>query len=185
MRAATLLRLLLAIAVGVFVFTCLLSSASAGASPADDGYAPAVMASQPVGLWRLGETTGGYADSSGRTPAHPGVLRQTPRSTFSRGEIDCPSFTDIDGCINMTAPPQSWPMFASPPNQSSVFVPANDSTFYFGGRRSFSLEAWVKPIQVNPWCPAFLPNCTVHLGILGSFTMDYSGSVNVGYGLYY
>lgn len=174
MRAARRLRLPLAIAAGLFVFACLLSSASAEGSSADGGYAAAVMASQPVGWWRLGETTGGYADSSGRTAAHPAQL-QAPRSTFIRGETDCPPFPDSDGCINMTAAPK-WAL--DPLDQSWVYVPAGygDPTFDFGGQRPFTYEAWINPNQGQN---------SVHEGILGTFGMDTSGSFDTGTGLYF
>lgn len=138
MRAATRLRLPLVIAAGLFAFTCLLSSASAGGSTGDTTYAQVVTANHPVGWWRLGETTGGYADSSGRTPAHPGALQQTPRSTFTRGETDCPPFSDSDGCINMTAPPK-WALDGL--DQSWIYVPPvypadySNPAFNFGARR--------------------------------------------------
>jgi hypothetical protein len=120
---------------GLFVFVCLLSSASAGGSPADNGYAQMVVDDGPVAFWQLGETGGPTAADSSTTHVydHGGTYVGIPSSAY--GSETPP----MGGKAVKLSNPDSGSDQRIDINYDSANELAELNPF------TYTLEAWVKP----------------------------------------
>lgn len=179
MLSATRSRCSLALIASITACAVILIDSSTSSAVHFDGieFAAAVTESNPVGYWRLSESSGPFTDSS-PLGLHAGIVEPgQERPPFHR---NVPGIlgTCREASIDMAAPLQPcW--LCDPPFQSWIRAPQTgrgDTTFRFLDRHPFSLEAWIKPTSASG---------NLAQGILGSYSMDQSGSVNVGYRLIY
>jgi RHS repeat-associated protein len=150
---------------------------SSPAQTPPSGYAGVIYDDNPAGYWRLGEASGPFADSS-PTGNHPGAVSlvgSSNGSSFFRAQPG--GIVGDDGAVRDDSAPSG---FGQSPNGAAVAVSSNggcvpDPALEFGNRQAFALEAWIRP-QAN--------GATYKGGVIGNYTMDGSGSYNVGHGLY-
>jgi RHS repeat-associated protein len=139
MHAAPRFRLPLAIAVAVIALVCLISSsASAGGSSGDNGYAETVLADSPVAFWQLGETGGSAAADSSTTHLydHAGTYVGIPSSGYAS------ETTPMGGNAVRLSNPDSGADQRVDIGYSSADELAELNPF------TYTLEAWVKPSEL-------------------------------------
>ncbi len=139
MRAASRLRLPLATAVALIGFICLLSSsATAGGSSGDNGYAQTVLDDGPVAFWRLDETGGQTAADSSMTHVydHDGAYVGLPSSAYASAT------PPMGGNAVTLSNPFDGPDQRIDINYDSAEELTELNPF------TYTLEAWVKPSEL-------------------------------------
>jgi RHS repeat-associated protein len=139
MRAASRLRLPFATAVALIGLVCLLSSsASAGGSSGDNGYAQMALGDSPVAFWGLDETGGSTAADSSTTHLydHAGTYVGIPSSGYAA------ETTPMGGNAVTLSNPDSGSNQRIDIGYDSAdeLAELNPSTY--------TLEAWVKPSEL-------------------------------------